>query len=340
MSFVDIRFCQVEEIDLLQQYLKNNWQHDHVFVKSRQLLTWLHQSSDNNLNYVIAVNEIGEIVGSLGFNSTTHFDNQLSKSAVDVWLALWKANNEYPGVGFAMLRFIEEEINPVSIGAIGINDPVEKNYNLLGFKSGFWDQYFFLNTKIIDFKIASILEINITTNDKRNVDSSRQQIKIIKDLNLLTNTPKPIYKPLKSVNYFINRYTKHPFYKYQIWGIYKEDEIICLLVTRKINVNESFCIRILDVLGDLSQVENLSAEFDQILQKENAEYIDFINYGINEDVFYKIGLQKRTTDNIIIPNYFEPFVQSNINIKFAYKSQDEPYTIFKGDADQDRPNIL
>ena len=41
----------------------------------------------------------------------------------------------------------------------------------------------------------------------------------------------------------------------------------------------------------------------------------------------------------IVPNYFEPFLKQNINIDYAFKSK-SPYVIFKGDSDQDRPNLI
>ena len=44
-------------------------------------------------------------------------------------------------------------------------------------------------------------------------------------------------------------------------------------------------------------------------------------------------------DDIIIPNYFEPFVRENIEINCAFRSQLD-YIIFKADADQDRPSII
>ena len=44
--------------------------------------------------------------------------------------------------------------------------------------------------------------------------------------------------------------------------------------------------------------------------------------------------------SILIPNYFEPFINENIAIHFAYKCSDSRLRplLFKGDADQDRPN--
>jgi hypothetical protein len=42
---------------------------------------------------------------------------------------------------------------------------------------------------------------------------------------------------------------------------------------------------------------------------------------------------------LIIPSYFEPFEQRNVKIELAYKAKFQ-YVAFKGDADQDRPNIV
>ena len=43
--------------------------------------------------------------------------------------------------------------------------------------------------------------------------------------------------------------------------------------------------------------------------------------------------------DVIIQNYFEPFERKNIRIEFVYKANFD-YVIFKGDSDQDRPNII
>ena len=47
-------------------------------------------------------------------------------------------------------------------------------------------------------------------------------------------------------------------------------------------------------------------------------------------------------EGLVIPNYFEPFEQKNIDIKFAYKTAQSlpPVRLFKADGDQDRPSEL
>ncbi len=330
-----IEILKRKDLTTLQYFIKNNWQENHVFVKSEELLLWQH-SSDENLNYVIALNLNQEMVGVLGFIPTTHFDLKLGSSGIDIWLALWKADTNYPGVGMDLLHHLEKIYKPLSIGSIGINDKVEKLYKILKYKTGTWNQYCFFNSKIKNFQIATVVKLPMQVN---NGYFSHHSIRIISDLNQLEAFPEAVYRPLKSKNFLVNRYTKHPFYKYQFWGVYEENRVICILVTRKIEIEDSSCIRIVDVLGDLSKVENISSDLDKILQEENAEYVDFINYGIDEKVFLNMGFLKRD-NTLIIPNYFEPFLKDSIEVKFAYKSYFEPYIIFKGDSDQDRPNVL
>ena len=45
-------------------------------------------------------------------------------------------------------------------------------------------------------------------------------------------------------------------------------------------------------------------------------------------------------EEIIVPNYFEPFEKKNVKLEIAYKSKSDNYVAFKGDSDQDRPNVL
>ena len=75
---------------------------------------------------------------------------------------------------------------------------------------------------------------------------------------------------------------------------------------------------------------------------KKAEYIDFLQYGINKKYFLSCGFKLLNLNNsIVVPNYFEPFVQKNIPLLFSYKlNNNNKIRIFKGDGDQDRPNLL
>ena len=147
------------------------------------------------------------------------------------------------------------------------------------------------------------------------------------------------YRPLKSVEYIINRYVKHPIYHYRYLGVYKYGELVTLLVCRFMEVNNAISIRIVDVLGQLQGT--LYDELQSYMNATGAEYIDLMNYGISENVFYTMGFNKLDADgDLIIPNYFEPFEQRNVKIDIAWKADSDNYVAFKGDSDQDRPHVV
>ena len=149
------------------------------------------------------------------------------------------------------------------------------------------------------------------------------------------------YYPLKSIRYFINRYELHPIYKYNFWCIYEKDSLKSIWAVRRLIINGASIFRVVDVLGRLDDIPDLYNEIQTILHSENAEYVDIMNYGITNDVFERMGFKEVDflSNEIICPNYFEPFEQKNIVIEVAYKSKEE-YVAFKGDSDQDRPSIL
>ena len=110
-------------------------------------------------------------------------------------------------------------------------------------------------------------------------------------------------------------------------------------ITRRINVGKRNCIRIVDIISDFNPDLDLKNGMQKLLGINESEYIDCYNYGVNKDVLQNWGFVLKKENEVIVPNYFEPFLKKNINLKFAYKSQ-ESIKIFKGDSDQDRPNII
>ena len=79
----------------------------------------------------------------------------------------------------------------------------------------------------------------------------------------------------------------------------------------------------------------------KIMRNEGHEYIDLFLRGLNEKtmpkaVFVKLNIYK---NDIIILNYFEPFVRSNIHIKYFSDTKElKQLRIYRSDDDQDRLN--
>ena len=59
------------------------------------------------------------------------------------------------------------------------------------------------------------------------------------------------------------------------------------------------------------------------------------------DVVYENeSLLNKFKKDIVIPNYFEPFKRENIKLRYAIWPGKKILPIFKGDCDQDRPNVI
>jgi hypothetical protein len=331
---IEIRLCKKNDTNQFQEFINSEWKMNHILATNTELLNWQHYNSlTNNFNIVLAYDTLNcIIVGVLGFIPLNQYDDSLIKNK-DLWLAIWKVKEGNTGIGLELLNYIIYTYQPNTIGSIGINKKVKKLYKALNFKTGVLVHYYFLNPNFNNFQILKISSIP----ERKIFESSKYSIRKLDEIYKYSKLQHH-YLPHKSIEYIKKRYINHPIYKYQLYGIFSTDIIKCILVTRKIIINNSACIRIIDIYGNLNNINSIASELLNLLINENCEYIDCLNSGISSDVFFDLGFSIR--ENITIPNYFEPFEPVNIDIEFAYLSSTNEYVIFKGDSDQDRPNIL
>jgi len=329
----NISFCSVEDIEKLQKFIHEKWKENHILSIDKRLMDFQHKSG-NKYNFVIAKNSKDEITAVLGFIPLSQYDVNLQGHS-DLWLALWKVDESsaLPGIGFTLLKWLEEEMQPRSIGAIGINKNVKKIYDILGYKTGVLNQFYILNPFIKEYHIAKG-DFDRATGSRPKSSSTIEEIQLDN-----IETVDFLHSPIKSKAYFENRYLKHPSYNYFLLGAYTNDVLQAVFVVRRIEVKQSACLRIIDIQGKYANIGSVEDSFISILQRYNSEYIDCLNYGIPEQQFIDWGFNLRNQQTII-PNYFEPFLDENVDILFAYKSEEPDYVIFKGDGDQDRPSVL
>ena len=341
MKIYDIRFCKKEELILLVDFIKNHWQSDHVFVKSLEMINFQHYDSElSQYNFILGFNTItNEIDGIIGIIPLSQFDPKLKKNN-DTWGGIWKVrtdvkNKEISTLGASLFSIFDSY---ASHGSIGMSKIAKILHKIRKYKIGVLNQYYILNHKVKDFKIAN--NVDLIRPSFFEQEKSKTTIKPIKDvLEFQDSDFKESYFPRKSINYLYNRFQKHPIYKYNFWEI-ADSRSKVIVVTRKIGICGSFILRIVDVYGRLENFDSLFEQFQEVLQIEKAEYIDILNFGISEEVFVKIGFNKLDVKgDLVIPNYFEPFLRENIEINCAHRSTGE-YVIFKADSDQDRPSII
>jgi len=137
----------------------------------------------------------------------------------------------------------------------------------------------------------------------------------------------------------LNRYLHHPFYRYRAW-LATGGSASAVFITRNCTHDGAVALRIVDFLGAPRVLAKAGAAFQRLLAEYAAEYLDFYCCGLSEELA-AAGLRDLQGDaGLILPAYFEPFVARNVDLHYALKGPGGRLIICKGDADQDRPNML
>jgi len=330
---IKFEICTKEEIKQLKKFIHQEWRKNHILSKNNNVIEWFY-GNKKLINFVLAKNH-KKIIGILGFIPNFQFDYKLKKNPI-IWLAIWKVKNEtsYNGVGLGLLNFLQKKFKGYTIACNGVNDDVEKIYQLLNYKSFYLNHYYLINSSV-DQKIIK-KKIKIT------------KYKEIKSIYKLENLKKKEiekfkysikYQNKKSTKYFINRYFRCPFFKYFIFGIFKKNKLKGILSSKIQNYKSSKVLRIIDYYGDINLLRHLKTPIQKKMIELNIEYTDFYNFGINETLMKKSGfIRNNFNKRIVIPNYFYPFKNKNIKIRSVYKNLSQKLFFYKGDGDQDMPH--
>lgn len=338
----DIRFCNIDEVDELIDFINKYWRENHIFVKSRILFDWQHLDKVNKrYNFVIAKErKSGEIHSILGFVPTYQFDNEIKR--VEIWPCIWKSRDDVKvkGLGVSLYYYMKSNIpNLETISILGISTIALSIYKHWGFSTGTIKQYYLLNDSMPDYKLLSnatkeSIE-HISQNASINEIDKNEYIKICE-----TNEIK--FNIYKSINYYINRFFNHPIYKYKAYAVTKDTKTNFVIFARECSDGNNKCLRICDFAGDIKSVGCIYKQFQDLLNEKNYEYIDFVNVGNYESSIKIMGFRDMDDSNIVVPNYFEPFLLETIKLDYAYRTvvDDSSCEFVKADADQDRPNIV
>lgn len=341
----EIRFCKEEEVSELMDFLKKYWKNDHIFVLSKELLDFQHFDKKNHrYNFVIAkYKKTQEIHSILGFVPTSHFDQAIKKTMV--WPCIWKSREDISrkGLGVSLYYYLKITLEIDTISILGISEVALSIYKHWNFKTGKMEQYFLPNLhkkSRITLGMDSLQEIEKKSKDIFELQLYNQDMfeKIAEEETVFAGI-----KPYKSKQYYINRFFLHPIYSYLFYAIKDAYEIQTIIVMRSCYAKESKCLRIVDVIGRIDSIAGVCNQLLELMEKNDYEYIDFMEAGIEKESLLLTGFKRRKDyPNLILPNYFEPFLQENIDLDYAYKTIDTETGLifFKADADQDRPNLL
>lgn len=326
-----IRYAQENDIPAIKKYIDNNWKKGHILAQENGLFEWQYFS--NKWDYVIALDSNGIIQGIIGFIS---YDDSPEK---DIAISMWKANAGTGFLGIKLLMYLMENEPHRTLFSPGINMTTSGVvYKRMKISTGRMNQWYRLR-KVDEYKIAKIKDYNIP-NVKNSDIISFVKYNSFSDFITDFDINKYVSKesiPYKSLSYLKRRYFQHPSYSYVIYGLKPDGISTCTVIILRVQeCNGSKSIRFVDCIGNIEALAHSTTFFDNLLLQENAEYIDMYEQGVSDELLRNAGWIRLDETHNIIPNYFSPYEQRNIDV--YYCTTNENIILFKGDGDQDRPN--
>ena len=324
-----IRFATREDIPSIMQFIDAHWKKGHILATNRSFFEYEFVYGDT-VNFVVSENEQGKLDGIEGFLV-------YAKKNRFVFPVVWKViQNANPMLGVEILQYIRENTDACCIASPGINPKTIGIYHFLGIATGLMTQWYRLN-KRDKYEIALVenREIPGVTREKGKLvylDSFQELSEVFNFQEYYDSHPKPC----KEEWYIEKRYFHHPIYQYRVYGISTEGKIDALLVFRVQEYQSQRALRLVDVIGEYSRLYDVTWDIDRLMVELDVEYVDLYETGLSKKNLEQAGWLTVKNSGNIIPNYFYPFVQKNIDI--YYMSQDSDIVLFKADGDQDRPN--
>jgi hypothetical protein len=246
-------------------------------------------------------------------------------------------------LGLKLRKFVVENIKHRFFAAPGAGLQTKPIYRMLNMNWHRMEQYFILNPKVEEFKIALIPN---SFKPLKMLIEEYECILKISDTNELNKFSFEAFEhilPYKDFDYLKNRYFENPFRQYEVYGAYSESgNIESIMVFRIADCEFGKVCRVVDFIGAEKNMTYFAAFLKNFIIKNNLEYVDFIAHGFNLDVMNMAGFNSLefSSNAIIIPNYFEPFERKNVPVYCVSDQTELTFRQTKADGDQDRPNFI
>jgi hypothetical protein len=332
-----VRFARADERPLLMKFIDEHWRKDHILSVDAVLFDWQYLDRERGrYNFVIYEDApTGTIQAILGFIPLAQFDPAIPLDEL-IWLAIWKVTPAFSGqkIGKDLLGFLAAQIKPKIIAANAISPSATHRYIQAGWRIGRLDHHYMLNPDV-ELKLAkapdSYKPAAVKTFEYRTIEIV-DPVRFAEQVSWFHTTPA------KTPRYFSRRYFEHPTYEYIGYRIRTRAYTDAMFIVRVCEHEGAKAIRIVDFIGNPAAM--VEASWQRLLRMTGAEYVDIYSSGIDVAVFQAAGfLRRQDGDGAIIPNYFEPFENRNVEIDTMISGTPFGFRTFKGDSDQDRPSM-
>lgn len=334
----EIRLCKSEELPLLRQFLKSSWSEEHIFLRNKEILDFQHQTCDG-YNFVVAYHAVTNCFhGALGIISPEFYLDRKIGEKQNIWLAIWKVDKELAqsnSLGLDMLEYVDATFSPESISAIGINHNVALVYRLLGFRIKTMNQWFLPNREIVNPQLLRGALPNNTHQSPHQLDMKLEH-GIEREDEIRSFLTK--VNANRSFRYIVERYVRHPFYKYSVYAFkHEDDSIYAIAIGREVSGEGGHAFRLTELFYESEHYKGVGSALNKLVVHRGYEYVDFLEYGFDKKAMEDIGFIK-CTDQCFVPHLFEPFIAEHKKVQIAFRSASS-FSCTKGDSDLDRPNL-
>jgi hypothetical protein len=366
----EIRPIRLDEISSLQEFVREEWNSQHAFVHSRELLLWQHHLNpfkrlgpfgDDELCFwgawdgsdLIAV--LGEIPVPFAIHGQT-----VSGS----WLAMWRnrAESTQTAVGLQLLRRVTS--GPAAfVGGLGMNERVRGAYGLFRFQvSDDLPLYVVLNPDVSSAWVR-----------KKPTYSENRGLRLFArtpsspPASKLTARPFPaeaeewdrywsrIREGLvgtdRNYDYMNWRYLTHPHYRYEWVRIYDEtEELQAAAVYRVEEAEGEKAIHVVEFLGGGQAAEQLAHALCTVMRECEASFLGFrCARRRSFDPWRAVGgdVYGSGDTDYELPSLFQPVIPAYRTLAWIYRFDRgiEPadlsgFYVTRSDGDQDRPSRI
>lgn len=329
---ITIRQAVYEDIPRIMRFIDEHWKKGHIMGNDRTMFEFQHVR-DKEVFYILAEDEDGTIYATMGYIPMS----EQKWPCMSTTMIQSLKNPESRMLGEEMARYFEEHMHCYNVFSVGIENRYAKALKVLAEDNiRSMKQYYRLGRRR-RFRIAHIdhYEVLPVHDDGISLIPLKTMNDFIGKVDL-----EQIRKdyPRRSPAYIEHRYYQHPYFTYKIWGLQSADGMKSAFAAREETIDDARVLRIVDFFGRDEDLAYIGKELDRILAEEDYEYVDFYCYGISEEILQRGGfLLRREGDTNIIPNYFDPFEQRNIDLDF-YTWYLPKIHVYRGFGDQDRPN--
>lgn len=353
MSKYEVAFCGREEIGEVMAFFGAQWDENHLIARDRGFMDYFFYNRQKNRYNIIYGRDVatGAVAGFIAYLPMSAYDADIAPAEDFIWISNWLVSNQAKGnLGLQLYLKMQQEEACKNYGTLAQNQTAESIYRRFGYQIGALTQWFMADDDREDYRILSGYQGTAISADKpvEKPSGEPETIRLIplaeEALERLTQKHHGRQRPEKTAAYLIEKYLHSPYYSYYIYGIERGDEAPeGAVVFRTGEYNGAVYLRIVEYIGAFEALQEAAPAFRHLLAVFSAEYMDFYCYGIADALLRSAGFEKNEGQGgLIVPNYFEPFLNENVTIPFAYHFAEDggELTVYRGDCDREQPRRL